>query len=176
MCAVGLLVAALSSCRVEVEDPPAASERPSVLLVVLDTVRADRVSSYGYRRPTTPQLDAVAAAGVLFEDVSAPAPWTWPSHASLFTGEPPWVHGAHLVLERDDASSILGMSVSPMRGDLPTLAERFGASGYRSVASVANDWLGPELGLMRGFDSVEVFGTDAGVVGRALSPPLAALP
>ena len=58
-----------------------ASERPDVLLVVLDTVRADRTSSYGYARPTTPQLDAVALAGVLFEDVTAPGPWPWPRPA-----------------------------------------------------------------------------------------------
>jgi arylsulfatase A-like enzyme len=90
--AVALLVAC---CTVSAPEPEA--ELPDVLLVVLDTVRADRLSTYGYERPTSIQLDALAQAGVVFEDVTAPASWTWPSHASLFTGTPPWVHGAHVV-------------------------------------------------------------------------------
>jgi arylsulfatase A-like enzyme len=144
-----------------------ASERPDVLLVVLDTVRADRTSSYGYARPTTPQLDAVALAGVLFEDVTAPGPWTWPSHASLFTGEPPWVHGARFAAaagsqgEGAPTQPRFGMQVTPMRDDLPTLAERFAAAGYETAAFVVNDWLAPELGITRGFSLTRVFRSDA---------------
>jgi len=67
----------------------------SVVLVVLDTVRADHTSAYGYSRPTTPRLDALAQQGLLFEHARAVAPWTLPSHASLFTGRLPHQHGCH---------------------------------------------------------------------------------
>ena len=68
---------------------------PSILVVVLDTVRADALGAYGNPRPLSPQFDAASRAGVLFTDATAPSAWTWPSHAALFTGEPPWVSGAH---------------------------------------------------------------------------------
>jgi arylsulfatase A-like enzyme len=127
---------------------------PPVLLVVMDTVRADRTSTYGYARPTTIQLDAVARAGVVFEDVTAPGSWTWPSHASLFTGRPPWEHGAHLVT-REQAASLARnavvegseVMVGRMRTDLPTLAERFAEAGYRTRALFSNEWLAADLGL-----------------------------
>lgn len=145
----------------------AASDQPppSILLVVLDTVRADRTSTYGHRRPTTIQMDAVARAGVVFEDVTAPAPWTYPSHASLFTGEPPWVHGAHLSAE--PAEHFQGWGVSRMRDDLPTLAERLAGTGYRTVSLAANEWLSRELGVVRGFERAEVLENDAKVVQAA---------
>jgi arylsulfatase A-like enzyme len=115
-------------------------------------------------------LDAFAEEfGVLFEDVTAPAAWTWPSHASLFTGEFPWVHGAHMALLRpsEDIVSHERIPVTTMRKDLPTLAERFAEHGYRTVALSANGWLDPELGLMRGFEKVEIFDEDAEVVAAA---------
>jgi choline-sulfatase len=140
---------------------------PDVLLVVLDTVRADHLSSYGYERNTSPRLDALARAGVLFEDVTAPAPWTWPSHASIFTGKPPWVHGARLVPDAAAAEAEplarFGMAVGRLRDDLPTLAERFAEHGYRTGAIVVNDWLDPELGLLRGFESTQHVDRDAAI-------------
>jgi arylsulfatase A-like enzyme len=151
----------------------AAPAHPDVLFVVIDTLRADRVSAYGYERPTTPQLDALAEVGVLFEDVTAPAPWTWPSHASLFTGEPPWVHGARLAPERADSPlsrathDRFGLAADRLREDLPTLAERFTAGGYRSVALVVNDWLDPELGLLRGFERSRLLEGDSALIDEA---------
>lgn len=170
--ASALLAVAFAGC--DAATPPEPSP-PDVLLVVVDTVRADRSSSYGYARPTTIQLSALAEAGLLFEDVTAPASWTLPSHASLFTGQPPWIHGAHSLSARDveaagDApSELFGMQVSALRTDLPTLAERFTQAGYRSVALVANPWLGPEMGITRGFARVDVFDSDAEVVTAALA-------
>ena len=123
-----------------------APRHPDVLLVVLDTVRADRLSAYGHERPTDLYLSALAeASGVLFEGVTAPAPWTWPSHASLFTGEVPWVHGAHLALleSEDERFHHAGINATRMREDLPTLAERFSEAGYRTVSLSANQWLAP---------------------------------
>jgi hypothetical protein len=74
-------VAALASL------PP---ETPNVLLIILDTVRAASLGLYGYDRPTTPNLERWASRGVTFERAFAPAPWTLPTHASLFTGQ--WPH------------------------------------------------------------------------------------
>jgi arylsulfatase A-like enzyme len=167
-----ILVAGIGGCGTDQEDPP---RRPDILFVILDTLRADHVSSYGYPRPTTPQLDAVAVAGALFEDVTAPGPWTWPSHASIFTGEPPWVHGAHSApdLETEnqvkDADSVdaLGIRVTAMREDLPTLAERLEASSYYSAVVATNDWLAESLGLTRGFSRVQIFDRDSGVIDAA---------
>lgn len=156
---VGLALGALPGCS---REAPA----PSVLLVVLDTVRADHTSAYGYERPTTIQLEAVARAGVLFEDVTAPASWTYPSHASLFTGELPWVHGAHLAdLSAQDEEGAL--PVTPLREELPTLAERFAEASYRTIAVVANGWLRPEIGLTRGFARTHWIPRDGEVAARA---------
>ena len=146
------LVAGLVALSCSGAEPP-----PDILLVVIDTVRADRTSTYGYERPTTIQLDAVARAGVVFEDAMAPAPWTWPSHASLFTGEQPWVHGARLAAH----------PLSKMRTDLPTLAEELSDAGYRTVSLVTNGWLRPELGLVRGFEVAQHFEQDSDVVEAA---------
>ena len=83
--------------------PPAGS--PNVLLIVLDTVRADHLSVYGYERATTPTLERLAARGIRFDQARAPAPWTLASHASFFTGR--WPHE-------------LGVQwLTPLRGELP---------------------------------------------------------
>lgn len=162
MLAVGLLLVALlggaAACR-----PSAEAPAPSVLLVVLDTVRADRSSAYGHPRRTTPQLEAVAELGVLFEDVTAPGCWTVPSHGSLFTGVDPWIHGARRVPPGAGVAR-RGLSVGRLREDLPTLAERFAAAGYRTTLLSANPWLSDELGLTRGFEHVGLFERDRDVV------------
>jgi arylsulfatase A-like enzyme len=91
-----LLVLMACASEAPVPDPASPPEGPpSVLVVVLDTVRADRTSLGGAPANRTPQLTAIAEAGTTWTQVTAPGSWTWPSHASLFTGEPPWVHGAH---------------------------------------------------------------------------------
>src|SRR5262245_11588181 len=78
---------------------PARGKTPptdrSAVLIVLDTLRRDHMSLYGYPRPTTPRLDARARSGLVFDDSTAVAPWTLPSHASMFTGLWPRSHGAH---------------------------------------------------------------------------------
>jgi arylsulfatase A-like enzyme len=109
-----------------------------VLLIVMDTVRADRLGANGYPRPTSPELDAFAREAIRFETFQAPAPWTLPSHASLFTGLYPMAHGAtqeRLRLERRFA----------------TLAERLRDAGYRTFAASANPIVGPDSGLDQGF-------------------------
>ena len=163
MLAIGI---AGASCAVQLATP----DHPDVLLVVLDTVRADRLSAYGHERLTDLYFSTLAEeSGVLFEDVTAPASWTWPSHASLFTGEPPWVHGAHLALLNSGNEKLHhdGIDATRMREDLPTLAERFSRAGYRTVSLAANGWLSPELGLVRGFEEARVLDDDFAVVAAA---------
>ncbi len=163
--ALAALLAAVA-CREPAPPPP-----PDILLVVLDTVRADRLSAYGYERPTGRQLEAIASAGVLFEDTTAPSSWTWTSHASLFTGLQPWEHGAHAT--DDPAYAVQGpgqrspMRLRPLRGAVPTLAEQLGAAGYRTVSISGNHLLEPSLGLTRGFDQAVCHQRDSAVVEAA---------
>lgn len=135
-------VAALApSCDTEVsvrEGEVSAREgngrRPDVLLFLVDTLRADRLGCYGYRRETTPTLDALAERGALFRRASAQAPWTVPSMASLMTGRYPTSH-----LERPPDGAT-------------TLAEVFQGAGYRTLGVVANFVILPDVGFERGFD------------------------
>ncbi len=128
----------------------AAAKLPNVLLVVMDTTRADRVSCYGYPRPTTPNLDQVAQEGVLFEDASAAAPWTLPSHASLFTGLYVSQHGTDRSHPRLD-------------DELVTLPEVLREHGYQTVGFSNNPWVSRPTHFDQGFDLFE----DRTVGGRA---------
>ena len=113
-----------------------------MLLIVLDTVRADRLSLYGYHRATTPKLEQLAKQGIRFDKVRATAPWTLPSHASMFTGR--WPHE-------------LGVEwMTPLRGKFPTLAEYLGSHGYATAGFVANTlFCSYDTGIDRGFTHYE---------------------
>lgn len=165
-CLIGLVVLLLVACTSEPTPKP-----PDVLLIVMDTVRADRLQTYGAERPTSRQLQAIGQAGVVFTDVTADGTWTWPGHGSLFTGEPPWVHGAHWSVDPAKAGKVNPETgyweVSPLRADLPTLAERFSEAGYTTVALSANSLLDPALGLTRGFERAEWLKRDSTVVEAA---------
>ncbi len=117
--------------------PPA--DRPDVVLIVLDTARAARMSLYGAGRPTTPALQRLAEGATRFDAAYSTACWTLPSHASLFTGLYPPEHGAHW------GNLLLG------EGNV-TLAERMQSAGYRTAAFSANPWVTREGGFGQGFD------------------------
>jgi arylsulfatase A-like enzyme len=118
--------------------PDAPADAPNVLFLLLDTVRADALSLYGYGRETSPAIDSLAAGGVTFDHAVATAPWTLPSHATLFTGE---------------YGGLLSTSFrSPLDGTQETIAERFRNAGYETVGFTANlHYTGWESGLARGF-------------------------
>jgi arylsulfatase A-like enzyme len=120
---------------------PAAGS-PNVLFIVLDTVRADHLSLYGYGRPTTPTLERLAKNGIRFDRARATAPWTLPSHASFFTGR--WPHE-------------LGVEwLTPLRPGPPLLAEYMGSRGYATAGFVANTgYCSYDTGLARGFTHYE---------------------
>ena len=126
----------------ETSRPLPPGDPPNVLMIVLDTVRADRLSLYGYRRPTSPTLEALATRGVRFDAARATAPWTLPSHASMFTGH--WPHE-------------LGVTwFTPLGSRFPTLAEYLGSRGYATADFVANFlYCSAEFGLDRGFTHCE---------------------
>ena len=112
----------------------------NVMLITLDTTRADRLGCYGHQAAQTPTLDALAAGGVLFEQAFAQVPLTLPSHTSLLTGTYPPSHGIRI-----NSGNALGE-------ELPTLAEAFDARGYRTGAFIGAWVLDSHFGLDRGFD------------------------
>lgn len=119
--------------------------RASVLLIVIDTLRVDRLGCYGSDLRTTPRLDTFAAQAVRFEQAYAHAPWTLPSFASLLTSLSPPQHGA-------------GGPMSALRGlrrGVRTVAECFRDAGYATASIVNVDYLGPAFGLTRGFEHVD---------------------
>ncbi|MEZ5428823.1 MAG: sulfatase [Pyrinomonadaceae bacterium] len=129
--------------------PPASKSAPNVLLITLDTVRARSLSLYGYERQTTPQLERLAKEGAVFDQAIATAPWTLPSHASMFTGKYP-----------DDLS--FGWN-KPLRTDQSTLAEELGKRGYESAGFVANlIYCSKETGLSRGMIHYEDYPVSLG--------------
>jgi len=116
---------------------------PNVLLVTIDTLRADRVGAYGARDVATPTLDGLAARGVLFEEAMASVPLTLPSHTSIMTGQYPPTHGV-----RHNAVFVLP-------NDAETIAERFSEAGYATGAVVGAAVLDSGYGLEQGFDSYD---------------------
>ena len=120
-----------------------------VLLIVIDCLRADHVSCYGYDRATTPTIDALSERGVLWEQAHAASSWTKPSVASLLTGLHPTGHGAFQGIKRSKGRT--GAKTDILRASLPTLAERFAESGWRTGAFINNAQLGEFTGLNRGF-------------------------
>ncbi len=114
---------------------------PDILLIILDTLRRDRLSIYGHERATSPGFDEFAARSTLFERAIAPSQWTIPAHTSIFTGLYPTAHG---VVEANG-------QLSPVH---PTLAEILQVGGYHTAAFCNNPLVGAlDNGLQRGFDA-----------------------
>ncbi len=113
--------------------------RPNVVLIVIDTLRADRLSRYGNPRLTSPRLDRFAQAhAVTFRNAIAAAPWTLPAHVSLFTGQDPIRHGMNWS--------------DPAPSHFRLLAETLRAGGYETLAVTGGAYLSPQFGLDQGFD------------------------
>ncbi|MBA2260230.1 MAG: sulfatase [Acidobacteria bacterium] len=146
---VVLLVIAVSHSRRR------GPERPrNLLLITLDTMRADRLPVYGFAGFDTPALDRIASDGIVFEEAFAAVPLTLPSHASLFTG----IYPPRLAV-RDNAGA-------PLSPEFTTLAESLRRHGLRTAAFVASAVLAPGRGLEQGFDLYS-----AGAAGRCPGIP-----
>jgi arylsulfatase A-like enzyme len=126
----------------------------NIIVVSLDTVRADHLGTYGYPADTSPSLDAFAARGAVFENVWTTAPWTLPAHASLLTGLYPTHHGV-----RYEKHSL--------GAEIPSVSEILNQAGFRTGAVVNSIFLSPSFGLGRGYERYEKFAEDHGRKGAA---------
>jgi len=129
--------------RIEAKLPPAPAGAPDVLIVVLDTVRADDLSAFGAARRTSPNLERIAAEGTRFDACWSTSSWTLPAHASLLTGRLPWEHGAAL---------------EPLDAKWPMLSEELAAHGWRTGAFSGNlCFFQRGFGFGRGFHHFDDF-------------------
>jgi arylsulfatase A-like enzyme len=119
-----------------------AADSPNVVLISIDMLRPDHLHCYGYERATSPQLDQVAAEGVLFENHISSTCWTLPAHAAMFTSLSDSVHGC---TDTD----------RKLPDDMVTLAERFHAAGYTTAGFFSGPYLHPAFGLGQGFEHYE---------------------
>jgi arylsulfatase A-like enzyme len=129
----------------------------NVVFVVMDTVRKDRLSAYGYEKPTTPGLEAFCEDAVRYEQAVSPAPWTLPVHASLFTGLYPSQHEA--------------TQEKPYLEGATTLAQSLSAAGYATACYSSNAWITPYTRITDGFEHQDNFFEV--MPGDLLSGPLA---
>ncbi|TNE85465.1 MAG: hypothetical protein EP330_25615 [Deltaproteobacteria bacterium] len=150
----------------------ATPSAPTILFVVLDTVRADHLSACGYERDTSPYLTSLAASGAALScRAYAPGSWTLPSHASYFTGLEVTEHGAEFSPGGVEISkgnlTVRGLSEEP-----PTLSEQLAARGYSTHAVSANPVVSRYTGLDRGFDDARFAPQFGDWHGRAVMPAL----
>lgn len=138
---------------------------PSVILVVVDTLRADHLGLYGHDRPTSPGLDDRSETAAVFERAFTTSPWTLPAFGSLYTGEIPTRHAAGVIVRgaaelppRDQLDRVIelrGERFVALDPSTPTLAERLRERGYSTGAVINNPFLDPAFGLDRGFDTYD---------------------
>lgn len=147
------LLIVFASCGREAAKPAAAE--PPVILISIDTLRSDRLPAYGYQRGSTPNIDRFRSEAILYRHAFSHCPQTLPSHASIFTGLLPPMHGV-----RDN----IGYRLRP---SVPTLASRLKQSGYQTGAAVSSYVLRRATGLDAGFDSFE--DTFEAVEGRRIT-------
>ncbi|MCZ6598713.1 MAG: sulfatase [Planctomycetota bacterium] len=142
-----LALALLSGCADE-----GAPDGPNLILISIDTLRADRLGCYGYERDTSPAIDALAERGVLFRTAIAESSWTLPSHVTMLSGLYPSTHGVERPERRPGSGTRL-------------LAERLRDAGWTTFAITDGGWLSPAFGFARGFLDyrAELAGTEAHV-------------
>lgn len=133
---------------------------PNVFLVVMDTIRKDMLSGGAAAAPRQPALDSLREQSWVHPRALAPAPWTAPSHASLLTGLDPWVHGIYHRSPR--------RVLSPEHS---TLAEQMRLAGYRTGCFAANNYIGPQTGLHRGFERWYYGGKQDWMLRGLFGPP-----
>jgi arylsulfatase A-like enzyme len=121
--------------------PSPRDERPNIVLFSIDTLRADHLGCYGYKRDTSPTLDRLAGEGVRFRQAIAPSSWTLPSHATMLTGVNPVRHSAVSFTAR-----------TPLPPQVDTVAELLWRSGYATAGFTDGGFLAPRYGFDRGFE------------------------
>lgn len=136
------MILALLACSPRAVPPGGA--RPDVVLVSIDTLRADHLGSYGYSRDTSPFLDGLAATGTRFENARSPTPWTLPTHTTMLSGLIPLEHGVV-----DDGRAL--------PRDLGLLQETMSTGGFTTIGVVTTFFVSARFGFDRGFDVWEDF-------------------
>ena len=120
-------------------------KKQNVIIITLDTLRADHLPCYGYSKNTAPNLCAIAEQSLLFSDAYSQSSWTLPAHGSIFTGAYAWQHGAT-------------QWETPIKDSYPMLAEKLKEDGYRTGAIVSTLFVGKRYGFGRGFDTFKNLG------------------
>jgi len=156
--------------------PPATAPKPAlpdVVLITIDTLRADRCSLYGAARPTTPFLDKLARTSVVFDAAYGASSWTPPSMASIFTGLPPRAHGVIKGAIREGAA----VNQQVLDDRFTTIAESFRAAGYYTIGVSSNAHVVRRTGFSQGFDAFRApLWKGAGEVNAAAQELVAARP
>jgi arylsulfatase len=145
-------------------------ERPNILFVTIDTLRADHLGTYGYTGVATPAIDKLAASGVVFEQMIAQSSWTRSSFGSMWTSRTPSFHGANWKLKRAERwdgrnDTLFSEGLHP---ELPTLPELLRSAGYRTVGINTNIQTAAMFGFDKGFENFIDFSRPVSVIGRSL--------
>lgn len=146
VCAAALCVLSGTSCERSAESPTAQGAKPDIVLITLDTTRADHLGFLGYPKPTSQHLDRLAAQAVIFTNAIAQASVTPVSHASIFTGLNPYSHGLRVMH---------GVAENRLAESQVTLAEMLGQAGYQTAAFVSAFPAGEYFGLDQGFGTFD---------------------
>ena len=147
--ALVLSALALQGC----EWPERARQPPDIILIMVDTLRADYVGSYGFDGEVSPAVDRLASESIVYDNAVAPSPWTKPSIASLFTSLDPITHRVVDHQRRFWRQVAASEKTDALAEGAWTLAEALGELGYETAAWVANPWIDkPEWGFNQGFD------------------------
>ena len=133
-----IILAVSGGCENKDDAATRAPQPPNIILVSIDSLRADHLGCYGYERPTSPTIDRLAAEGVRFDNAISPSSWTLPAHAAMFTG---LYNSAHAIVDT-------GMRLAD---EHLTLAEQLSAGGYATVGFFGGPHLHPTFGLAQGF-------------------------
>lgn len=136
------------------------TRRPSVVLIIIDTLRADHLSCYGYRRSTSPSMDSLASTGTRWAMGCGQAAWTLPACASIMTGLNPRAHGAGMDIP---TGNVFGLDPAT-----PMLALQMKGAGYRTGAFFNVYWLDADFGFHRGFDTFECRENGGGMAGETV--------
>ncbi|MBU0616212.1 MAG: sulfatase, partial [Planctomycetes bacterium] len=151
----------------QAKQPPVFASRdwPNVLLITIDSLRADHLHCYGHSKETSPRIDQLAAEGALFEAAISAGPWSLPTHASIFTGLAASIHGCQDAKHR-------------LPGPHTTLAGLLKSTGFATVGFVSSPYLDPVFGLSQGFDDYVDCGSppaaqDTTHTSEATSPAIA---
>ena len=159
-----LVVSCACACWLALSACDTGPPRPNIVLYVVDTLRADRLTLYGHDQDTSPNIDALGASGIVYEQANAPAPWTLPSVTSLLLSQLPCEHG--VTVDRDRIAD----SARPLAAILKE-------NGYRTASFHANPYAGKMTGLEAGYDNAslvrqpDLFGRVAAWLGRVDTEP-----